>query len=343
MFIYTERSEKMNGGTPVDLIACFESRLEDFAIASEVESVRRARHGFETVGVRLRRGSSTQEYALFCGHAVTVADLGRVSDAGLPLIVFTTFVAPRSAETFHRAGVQYLDAAGNAWIEFGDVLIHVRGQGPTKSVDQPARAPSGNLFSTGRAQVILALLAWPQLWKAPQRDLARAAGVSLGQAHNTLTMLTESGYGPDRARPGKAELLDLWSAAFPSGLAQKLRLATYRGDIDVVKTVHAGDRVFVSGEGAAHDLLRPATLTLYVEDPDPRLPVVNRWRSDGAPNIVVRRKFWQVSDVSEAALVGVHPAPWPLVYADLLASDDPRARGAAGEWRKRFARPAQNT
>ena len=37
-------------------------------------------------------------------------------------------------------------------------------------------------------------------------------------------------------------------------------------------------------------------MTLYVMELDPRLAIVNRWRSDGEPNVVVRRKFWNAPD-----------------------------------------------
>ena len=88
-----------------------------------------------------------------------------------------------------------------------------------------------------------------------------------------------------------------------------------------MKNVQPEDPVFVSGESAAEDLLRPASLTLYVQEFDPRLAVVNRWRSDGPANIVVRRKFWQVPHDSDGGLAGVRPAPWPV----------------ARQWRDRFA------
>jgi len=166
-------------------------------------------------------------------------------------------------------------------------------------------------------------------------------------------LLTEAGYRRDRPRPGQTELLDLWAAAFPTGLATKLTLARYRGQIGPVKHVRSDGPVFFSGESAAEDLLRPATLTLYVEQLDLRLPVVNQWRSDGPANIVVRRKFWQVPHDSsssggasrdpDGALAGVRPAPWPLVYADLVTSGDPRVRTVAREWRDRFAGPDQRS
>lgn len=223
------------------------------------------------------------------------------------------------------------------------MLIDIRGRRPSPDIGRGPRGTAGNLFSTARAQVAFTLLAWPSLWDAPQRDVKRAAGVSLGQANNTLMLFRESGLGPGSGGQ-RSELLNLWAAAFPSGLAQKLTLATYRGQVGPVEKVHAEDAVFISGEEAAGELLRPASLTIYVEQLDPRLPILNRWRSDGPPNIVVRRKFWTTPETAthdyDGPLTGVRNAPWPLVFADLLASDDPRVRSAAAEWRKRFAQPA---
>lgn len=180
------------------------------------------------------------------------------------------------------------------------------------------------------------LLAWPKLWHSTQRELARAAGVSLGQANNALRLLAEAGFGPDGRRDAE-ELLRLWAATFPTGLAQRLTLATFRGDPDNIRPVGA-ETIYRSGEIAAAEFLRPATATVYVEDLDPRLALVNRWRTDAEPNIVVRRAFWRPPGGEEEqtprkALL----APWPLVYADLLASDDSRVRGAAEEWGRAHA------
>ncbi len=326
-----------------ELLARFAARLSDLGVAARVGSAVPAGPGVQTTTVRLTRGTSTRDYRLLYGSTVSLADAGLASGVELPTLVFTSFIAPRSAEAFRRAGVQYLDMVGNAWVDFDGVLLDVRGRPRPDDLAVPAHRPAGNLFSTARAQVAFALLAWPPLWEATRRDLAHAAGVSLGQAHNALALLTEAGYRRDPARPGQTELLDLWAAAFPTGLATKLTLARYRGELGPVKNVHSDDLVFVSGESVAEDLLRPATLTLYVEELDPRLPVVNKWRSDGPANIVVRRKFWQVPDDSDAALAGVRTAPWPLVYADLVTSDDPRVRSVAREWRDHFAGPDQRS
>lgn len=76
--------------------------------------------------------------------------------------------------------------------------------------------------------------------------------------------------------------------------------------------------MFLGGENAVPDLLRPERLTVYVDDLDPMLPVGNRWRSDGLPNITVRRAFWHSPGGPEKSggSEDLPAAPWPMVYAD---------------------------
>ncbi len=281
---------------------------------------------------RLKRGRNEQTYVAAYGDNVHLAPVGRI-DADLPTLAIARRISPRTADAYRRAEVQYVDASGNAWLQFGDVLIDVQGRRPATPMRNRV---AGNLFTTSRAQVALVLLAWPGLWNATQRELARTAGVSLGQANNALRLLAETGFGPEGRREDD-ELLRLWAATFPTGLARRLTLATYRGDPDNIRTVDA-EMIYRSGEVAAAELLRPASATLYVDDLDPRLAVVNRWRTDAEPNIVVRRAFWHSPAGEEDSTPKKAPmAPWPLVYADLLASDDSRVRGAAEEWRKAHA------
>lgn len=332
LFSYHEHGQIMNGSVMPHAVSRLRAQLAELGVMADVDPLPPSGEA-EGAIVTLARGAFQQTYRLI-EEDKTVPRALTPGHGVIPIMVFRSFVSPRTAEAFRRSGIQYLDSAGNAWVEFGDVLIDVRGR-PRPAEAGPAAPVSGNLFTRGRAQVIFALLAWPRLWDQPQRELAAAAGVSLGQAHNTLALLAEAGYDGARPRPGQTGLLDLWAAAFPTGLARHLTLATYRGDVDGFKPTRAEEPVWLSGEQAVTDLLRPASMTLYVEEFDPHLAVANRWRSDGEPNVVVRHKFWNAPD--DAPSSGVLDAPWPLVYADLLASRDSRVRGAATDWRDRHA------
>lgn len=329
------------------------TRLEEFGLHVEVRPRPQGGDDGYDVDLVLSRGDTRQVFAIeLKGHA-THSDLGRNPRAGtesLPLLVGAASVSPRSADAFRRLGVQYIDVAGNASIHFGDVLIDVRGRRAEGESSGSSRGRGGNIFSPARAQIAFALLQWPRLWRKPQRKLVDAAGVSLGQVNDALNLFRESGFGPGGHR-SDSEFLDLWTASFPSGLGQKLVLATYHGSIEDFRKVDAEDPVFVgdpalSGELVVDDLLRPAALTIYVAKLDPMLPVKNRWRSDGEANITVRRKFWTTPPHEthdyDGPLTGLRDAPAVLVYADLMASDDPRVRGVAPEWRRRLAGHAQD-
>lgn len=307
-------------------------RLENLGLEARAEAGGPARGGVGRGVLHLARGGRHRDYALRYGPNVMLSAVGG-GEAGWPPFVLTTYVAAKTADAFRRAGIQYLDSAGNAWIDFSDVLIDVRGR-PRPVEDGRPRHATGNLFSAGRAQVVFALLAWPQLWDAPQRKLAQAAGVSVGQANSTLKLLKQTGYTRTGARPGQAALLDLWAAAFPTGLAERITLARYTSD-EPVRRKNL-ESVSVSGAAAVPDLVRSRAAVLYVDEFDPRMPVVHRWRTDGEPNITVRHKFWTEPTANTGGRGNV--APWPLVYADLLASEDPRERAAAHEWRDRHAR-----
>ncbi|MET1005886.1 MAG: type IV toxin-antitoxin system AbiEi family antitoxin [Propionibacteriaceae bacterium] len=324
-----------------DTLDTLVARLEEFGLRVEASERSRGVNDGYDVDLLLSRGEARQEFAMeLMGHA-RLSDLGRhsgVRTPAFPWMVGAASVSSRSADAFRRAGVQYIDASGNASIHFGDVLIDVRGRRVGRDLSTPPGR--GNLFSSARAQVAFALLQWPRLWQKPQREIAEAAGVSLGQVNDALKLFREAGFGPGGHR-SHSEFLDLWVASFPSGLGHKLVLATYRGSIEDFSKIDVEDPTFVgaeiSGELAADDLLRPAALTVYVANLDPLFPVANRWRSDGDGNITVKRKFWRTpkDEMPARPPVDMRQAPPVLVYADLLASGDPRVRSVAPDWRNR--------
>lgn len=319
-----------------ELPAALVTSLVDLGLEAQVQAVLPLEGVVRRAEVTVSRAAADQRFDVLCGHGLRIADIARVPRGDLPQFVFTDYVPDATGAAFRRAGVAYLDEAGNAWISFSTVLIDVRGRRRVGLTDR-SPVPRGNLFSPGSAQVVLALLTWPALWRATRREVAYAAGVSLGKAHDALSALKQTGFGPAAMQRSDGELLDLWAAAYPMGLARRLLLGTFHGPVDKVRSADGDDRLYVSGELAAGDLLKAATLDVYVAELKPRLALVNRWRSDGRPNIVVRRSFWQEPRSTRTAGGEPVAAPWPLVYADLLASADPRVRAAAGEWKERHA------
>jgi hypothetical protein len=323
-----------------------QERLREFGVTLSAEpDPLRADGGADAV-VTLSRGDASRVYAVEVKPSMTLTALARDRYAGPdPVLVIGDRITRRSADAFREADVQFIDAAGNAFITFDGVFIDVRGRADTAADDRvsPSREtvpqPS-NLFSRSRAQVIMALLAWPELIGGQRREIAAAAGTSLGQTHDVLTRLAASGFlSGSSSKPARfGELLDLWTAAYPTGLGPRLRIAQLSGDPGRPLTVE--QPAYLSGESAEGvDIARPATLTVYVNSWDPRLAIANRWSTnpDRVSNVFVRRKFWISPRPSEEdPAAGPRNAPWPLVHADLMAAGDPRLTEVARTWRARF-------
>ncbi|XVU26551.1 type IV toxin-antitoxin system AbiEi family antitoxin [Actinoplanes sp. CA-054009] len=331
------------------LLGLAQERLLEFGVALEREPA--AIDSGADAAVTLTRGASTARYLVQVKAMTLTAVAHRKVPAGPhPMLMIGDRISRRSADAFREANIQFVDALGNAFIVFGDVFIDVRGRAERDDQARAGRpeAPAGaaaNLFSRVRAQVILALLTWPELVGGVRREIADAAGTSLGQAHDVMTRLAEAGF----LRPSSNgliridELVDYWTAAYPTGLGPRLGVAQFHGDPSLpVKSEHP---VYLSGETAVGvDLARPATSTVYLDSLEPKLAIANRWSAnpDRVPNVFIRKKFWtSPRPAEEDSATKTRNAPWPLVYADLMATGDARLAEVARTWRAHHARPDQ--
>jgi hypothetical protein len=223
--------------------------------------------------------------------------------------------------------IQFVDAAGNAFLSSGGWHVDVRGRRGHELLRQHhVRSESApNLYSAKRAQVVFALLTWPDLLGAPVRVIADHAGVSVGIAQSTTSELRRRALWPDDER-SKSVLIDGWAAAFPDTLGRSLTIRSLRAE---QLQAFLGP-VLVSGEAAPSAGMRPTSGVVYVDELSTELLMMNRWRTDGPHNLTVRRRFWKGRG---------HPGgevPPLLVYGDLRASDDPRIRSVAAEYRHRL-------
>lgn len=251
-------------------------------------------------------------------------------------------VNSRSADLLRASGVNYLDEAGNAFIDVGGTYIDIQGK-RAKSASIPSaprRASRGgaNLFSTGRAQVAFALLAWPELADMRMQDLATAADVSVGLVQNTIDLLADHGYLDKHRRvvPGRlGELVDEWTAAYSKRFDRQANF--YSGDITNLPLVGEfpdGGYYFLSGESALPGHIRAETAMIYSDQvPPTHLIRERRWRRvEERPTVIVRHRFWRSPRETETS----HPEPVHplLIYADLMAAGDSRSREVAADYRR---------
>jgi hypothetical protein len=250
-------------------------------------------------------------------------------------LLITNYVNPHMAERLRTLNMNFVDAAGNAYFEYGPVLIWVVGR-KTVTTMRPPRA--GRAFQPGGLKLLFALLCTPDLVGRPTRTIAAQAGVANGTVGIVLRELRENYFLVDLRQPrGKRTLrnlkglLEQWTQAYARTLRPRLLVARYRPPEpdwwrNVDPRVHRG--VF-GGEAAetllTRTLVRPGIVTVYLPDGPGQFIVANRLARTPDGTAEIRKKFWPFEYAWE------HPtlAPPILIYADLLAAGDARCLEAA--------------
>lgn len=254
--------------------------------------------------------------------------LGRLIPAMPNGLLFTRYVTPNMAEDFREKGIQFLDTAGNAYLNAPPLFVFVKGNRPTVAigVEKTKRA-----FQPSGLQVLFSLLLRPALAAAPYREIASAANVALGTVTWVMQDLKGLGYlidlgGRGRRLVRKAELLDRWATTYPEQLRPKLLIGRFRaakpnwqeeaGDLARFGACWGGE------QSAAHmtGLLKPQTTTVYTWEDANAFILHNKLRKDPQGDIEILKAFWNVAPLKEDA----NQAPPMIVYADLLGTADPR-------------------
>lgn len=239
-----------------------------------------------------------------------------------PLLV-TDHVTPPLADALRTEGIEFIDAAGNAFLNRPPLLVFVKGQRPT---DDPPVAERRRAFQPTGLQVLFALLARPELVARPYREIAVNAGVAHGTVGWVMAEMPALGYVADvggRRRLINGErLLGQWTEAYARTLRPRLLLGRFRGELGGLDARAAKlKEVLLGGELAAARItrhLRPGTATFYAQTIDPKVVLNLTLRADAEGNVDFRRRFWAFA--GEAPQV----VPTLLVYADLLAIGDAR-------------------
>jgi len=146
--------------------------------------------------------------------AVTrLGEIRRDMPGAYPLAV-AVYIGPQSARLLENNNLGYLDLSGNCRIALENVLIEREG----KRNVRPSTRPLRSLFAPRATRVVRALLAETvRVWRL--EELAKAAAVSLGHAHNVVKRLHELAWieHDDRQRirlTKPADLLEHWSESY---------------------------------------------------------------------------------------------------------------------------------
>lgn len=255
-------------------------------------------------------------------------------------------VAPRitaeTAEKCREIDLQFIDAAGNAYLHGPGLYVFVKGLRPVEGEDLLLIGQEGKRAGTAtHLRVIFALLCKPELLNAPYRDVVKVAGVALGTLGWVFDDLTDRGFLTRGTRKGarvmleRKKLIDEWIVTYPIRLRPKLNPRRFKAPKpDWWKALDITQYGAQWGaEVAAEKLtgyLRPNTVTIYLHKEHVRhnltkLVAENRLRPDPAGDIEILDAFWNFDGEQRMA----QTVPPLLAYADLIATQDPRNFEAA--------------
>lgn len=239
---------------------------------------------------------------------------------GRPLLV-TEFVNPKLMETIEEYGINFIDATGNAYIKVPPLFIKIKGNKKTTKKTQKA------IFNAAELRVIYTVLCNPGIENRTIRVVEEYTGVATGTVYNTFQKLADLEFmiaaNFERYRLlRKGELLDRWVTLYPEKLKPKYLIGRYNIEQNLINNLQLDNyRALWGGEGAAARLtnyLQPFIHTIYIDEREGEFILRNRLKKDPKGNLILMKKFWKFPDTGNNI---VHPV---LVYADLLATGDPR-------------------
>jgi hypothetical protein len=101
-------------------------------------------------------------------------------------LLVSHYINPVMAEKLKENDINFIDTAGNAYINAGPVFIFVKGNKAEKSSVAPSK---GKAFTRSGLKMIYALLCDKNLLNRPYREIAGASGIALGTVGQVIDNL----------------------------------------------------------------------------------------------------------------------------------------------------------
>ena len=305
---------------------------------------REARKGDTQIDAVAYLPDAKKQFAIEVKKWVAQANLGalihQLENLPMKALLAADYVNPVMARKFKEKNIQFIDTAGNAFINAPPIYIYVTNNKPTDTKQVKEKAQRA--FNATGLKVIYAFLCDPALVNATYREIADTADTALGTVGWVINDLKDNGFLIERGAKGRKltnhkKLLERWVEQYPNKLRNKLHIGNYIAehpwwwkDVDI-----NGCGGYWGGEVAAekytNHYLKPKIATVYIEPENigqlikrGRLRKAEAWHHDDAGLVKLYKPFWQNLKNTNTEIV-----PPLLAYAELVATDDPRNLDAA--------------
>ncbi|MCP4264392.1 MAG: hypothetical protein GY777_02255 [Candidatus Brocadiaceae bacterium] len=264
-------------------------------------------------------------------NSVTKANIGlivqQMERLPNPLLLVANHINEFMAEHLKENKIEFIDTAGNAYINQPPLYIFVKGNKPNEKF---RNVQQGQAFRPTGLRVIFTFLCYPDFINKTYRDIARAAGVALGNIGWVITDLKNNGFILDMGKRGrklvqKEQLLNRFVEEYPKRLRQQLLIGRYTGQPDWYQEKNIRTEYALwGGELAAAKLtkyLKPQNITVYIKHRHLNdFLLQNRLKKDIYGEIEILKYFWEQTDLT----ANKDLVPPILIYADLMATANQR-------------------
>jgi len=255
-------------------------------------------------------------------------------------LFLSSYVTEGAGRVLRKEEINYLDRAGNCYLKSGSFLAFIEGQKAPKDrrSNQPIRA-----FNASGLKLLFVLLAEKGAENWTYRKLAGVSGISRGTVGYVMKDLKRLGYivevDRERRLRNRRELIERWATEYTERLRPDLhrgrfRFLEKRSDTDWEGYLSNLSATMWGGEPAADILtrhFRPGMFTLYTKETKSTVGSQLNIAPDPEGPIELLEMFWDPEELEAGSGVLGSIVPPVLVYADLLTSDNPRAREMASK------------
>lgn len=260
-------------------------------------------------------------------HGIVLSDLkDKKENSRRPIIVVAKFIASDIANDLKDRRINYIDGAGNAFIEQNQFHVFVSGQ---KSI-KDNKVKQARAFQEAGIKLLFNLLTKPDNLQLSYRRLAEEVGISIGSVSNVINELEELNFilktKSKRILKNKTDLLQRWVVAYhdvlrPRLIKKRMRFTKLENlnnweclpiqDIDGI-CLWGGE----PGAAIKTNYLRPTNFTIYADTNWQRFTSEFGLVPDEDGDVEILQLFWQEEiKYREKAIV-----PTLLIYADLMSS-----------------------
>ncbi|SHI54745.1 type IV toxin-antitoxin system AbiEi family antitoxin [Flavobacterium haoranii] len=237
------------------------------------------------------------------------------------------YIAKDVAETLMENNINYLDVAGNCYINTDTIKIIIEGRKQIK----PKNVNQARAFQEAGLKLLLLLLSLEESSEYSYRVLADKSNIALGSVSQIMKELEENNFilktNDKRIIKNREELIERWVVAYNETLKPRLFRKSYKAINleELRKTVNNSDDnlIFFGGEPAAEKItnyLKPLEYIIYTNEELNQLGKQLKLIPDQEGNVKVYNTCWTENLFNKYS----HVAPSLVVYADLIGSGNNR-------------------